>query len=430
MNQNCLLFIEEQVIFLALLTYAATERLIGMYSMLGFRGHGRIFVKNRVSRVSLFIALALGVVNASIADEIQFQPAQLLYAGASQLDVGDYAIPCVTDWNGDGKKDLLVGYQTAGKIALYINAGTDANPVFSTSANLNGGPSNITFTSSGCGAPAPFVCDYNNDGKRDLLVGQGANGYVYFYCNTNTDTAPVLASGQQIKVGAKALSVVERAAPYTYDWNSDGLMDLLCGTGGGTNVVFINVGTAMAPVYSSGTAIKANGAVLNLGIRSVVRMFDWDGDGKKDLVGSSNTGIYWCKNTGTPTSPVLQAMVALKAPVAGGLAPINTGLRMRLDLVDWNNDGVMDLLVGGTAGTISYYNGYRFSIRLLGRDMCDGHIVEWNSAPYLSYNVLAGQSISGVTNRVASGVPSSGVTTCWTNDCGDPQQFFRVQIAQ
>ena len=408
-----------------------------MNSIWGSRGHGRRFSKNRVCGASFFIAIALGLVKAIAADEIQLQPAQLL-----SMDPGSYSIPCVTDWNGDGKKDLLVGYQTASKIALYLNTGTDANPLFSTSTNLKAAGVEIQHyaaTGNTCGAPAPFVCDYNNDGKRDLLVGQGLNGYVYYYCNTNTDANPILAAGVQVQVGTKALSVGFRATPYVYDWNNDGKNDLLSGTGGGTNVVFINTGTAQAPVYSAGITIKTNGLALYFGtpstaIRSVVRMYDWDGDGLKDLVGSSDTGIYWCKNVGTVSSPQFQSMIAIKAPVsAGGLVPITTvgtptNNRMRLDLVDWNNDGVMDMLVGDTTGTISYFNGYHFSIRLVGKDMCDGHIVEWSSAPYLRYTLLAGQSISGITNRVASGVPSSGVTTCWTNACGDPQQFFKVQV--
>ncbi len=401
-----------------------------MYSRHGSRGHGRCFSINKVSGVSLFVVLALGVVKTTIADEVQFQPAQLL-----SMDPGTHAIPCVTDWNGDGRKDLLVGYQTAGKIALYLNSstGTDTNPVFSTFTNLKAGGSDIYLPSPGnCGAPAPFVCDYDNDGDWDLLVGDGAYGYVYFYKNTNTDAAPILAAGEKLRANGIELRVLNgRATPCVFDWNGDGLKDLLCGSYNGQVYYFKNTGTAQSPSYAAGTYVKAGGVDLNLDVRSVVRMFDWDGDGVKDLVGSSSTGVYWCRNVGTSTSPLLQARVALNAPVvAGGLVPIKTDAsRMRLDLVDWNNDGVMDMLIGNSVGTVSCLIGYRFSMRLLGQDMCGGHILEWNSAPYLSYNLLAGESINGITNRVASGVRSSGVTTCWTNACGDTQQFFRLQIA-
>src|ERR1035437_4737861 len=236
----------------------------------------------------LTLVFAPGLFEVVNAQQIQFRPGELLQAASQALDVGTYAIPCVADWNGDGRKDLLVGYQTAGKVALYLNAGSDANPVFTTSVNLQAGGVDIYLPSGGCGAPAPWVCDYDNDGKRDLLVGDGASGYVYFYRNTNTDANPVLDTGVRLMVGASFLTVTYRATPFIYDWDGDGLKDLLCGNGDGYVYFFRNIGTAQSPAYAAGTRIQAGGADLNFGIRSVVRMFDLDGDGVADLLGSSD----------------------------------------------------------------------------------------------------------------------------------------------
>lgn len=41
-----------------------------------------------------------------------------------------FASPCVTDWNGDGKKDLIVGQYGDGKMRYYENVGVNENPVF------------------------------------------------------------------------------------------------------------------------------------------------------------------------------------------------------------------------------------------------------------------------------------------------------------
>lgn len=40
------------------------------------------------------------------------------------------ASPCVTDWNLDGKKDLIIGQFAEGKMRYYENIGTNANPQF------------------------------------------------------------------------------------------------------------------------------------------------------------------------------------------------------------------------------------------------------------------------------------------------------------
>ena len=46
------------------------------------------------------------------------------------VDMG-YAAPCYTDFDGDGIRDLLVGQFDDGKLRIYRNTGTDAQPGFS-----------------------------------------------------------------------------------------------------------------------------------------------------------------------------------------------------------------------------------------------------------------------------------------------------------
>lgn len=177
--------------------------------------------------------------------------------------------------------------------------------------------------------------------------------------------------------------------------------------------------------------LSAGGVTLNLGARSVVRVFDWDGDGLKDLVGSSSTNVCWCKNIGSNSVPLLQSPVALRAPVSGsGLVPINTSVRMRLDLVDWNNDGVMDLLLGNVDGAVFLYEGYRFVLTSLSLQPGSQCALEWNSAPFLNYNLLAGPSLDNLVGLLATNLPSGGKRTRWTNTAAGDRQFFRVQLAQ
>jgi len=43
--------------------------------------------------------------------------------------VGSYAAPLMTDWDGDGLEDLLVGQFDGGRIRFYTNLGSRQAPV-------------------------------------------------------------------------------------------------------------------------------------------------------------------------------------------------------------------------------------------------------------------------------------------------------------
>jgi hypothetical protein len=51
------------------------------------------------------------------------------------------------------------------------------------------------------GHAAPFVCDFNGDGLKDLLVGQFGQGLLWIYTNEGTNTEPKLAAGVKFKEG-------------------------------------------------------------------------------------------------------------------------------------------------------------------------------------------------------------------------------------
>ena len=53
------------------------------------------------------------------------------------------------------------------------------------------------------GHAAPFFGDFDGDGKKDLLVGQFKDGLLKIYRNEGTNAGPKLAAGQKFKDGAE-----------------------------------------------------------------------------------------------------------------------------------------------------------------------------------------------------------------------------------
>jgi hypothetical protein len=51
------------------------------------------------------------------------------------------------------------------------------------------------------GHAAPFVCDFDGDGLKDLLVGQFGEGLLWIYRNEGTNSQPRLAAGVKFKEG-------------------------------------------------------------------------------------------------------------------------------------------------------------------------------------------------------------------------------------
>jgi hypothetical protein len=149
---------------------------------------------------------------------------KVLLVNGDTLRVGANSQPAVTDWDMDGKKDLLLGCE-AGYVYLYLNQTTDEWPQFQNSSTISAGGSPIFLNRVN-----PYVVDFDQDGRRDLVCGAN-DGYVRFYRNTGSDTNPTLAA-EEIVMSRGGSPIMPSGSAYGSrlgfcDWNNDGYLDFL-----------------------------------------------------------------------------------------------------------------------------------------------------------------------------------------------------------
>jgi hypothetical protein len=192
-----------------------------------------------------------------------------------------------------------------------------------------------------------------------LLVGD-AEGNVYIYLNTNDNFNPILDKGT-IVIKANGLSGNSRAAPIVDDWNADGRKDLLVGYMDGKIKIYLNEGTDSSPVFNSFTYLRVGGKEFDIGSRSAPRIFDWNKDGKKDLlIGELEGYVYYLENIGTNDSPLFDRTKKLLL-IDGSPLKANSDIdpesnpRSRLFVTDWNEDGRLDMIVGRADGKLELY---------------------------------------------------------------------------
>jgi hypothetical protein len=189
------------------------------------------------------------------------------------------------DWNSDGLLDIISG-DRYGNINLFINGMFGLEAYYRARIMVNGDSLNVGNNSE------PAVLDWDCDGKKDLLVGCEL-GYVYVYLNQNTDAAPLFQDRTTLMCNGSPI-VMNRINPTVYDLDQDGQRDLICGANDGYVHFFHNSGTDSAPVFLqeetlmtvAGAPILPSGTVAG----SRVGFGDWNNDGLPDFLISGYSG--------------------------------------------------------------------------------------------------------------------------------------------
>lgn len=305
-------------------------------------------------------------------------------AGGAPIDTYGAPNPCVADFDGDGDLDLICGEFVDG-LTWFENLGTREEPRFAAGRQLSNRKGEIRLHLQ---MIVPMVSDFDGDGHPDLIVGD-EDGRVAWVRHTGKVRkgmpqfeAPVYFRQQADLVKFGALST-----PCAFDWDGDGKTDIIAGNSAGEIAWIRNLSGGEKPVWDAPRLFTVQGAPIRIQAGengsiqgpaerkwgyTVLSVADWDGDGLPDLIVNSIWGrIEWYRNLGrkdglsfAPAQPVRVAWEGEApkpawnwwSPEPGTLA---TQWRTTPVAMDWNGDGLMDLIVLDHEGYLAYFERFR-----------------------------------------------------------------------
>jgi hypothetical protein len=290
-------------------------------------------------------------------------------AGSVHVETYGAPTPQFADFDGDGDLDLVCGEFLDG-FTYYVNRGTRKTPKYADGVRL---PVRMNLQ-----MVVPHAVDWDTDGDVDLVVGD-EDGRVAFIENTGRmiDEVPEFLPPDYFEQQASDIDVGALATPVGCDWDGDGDDDIITGNTAGDILFVENLRTATPgePRWARPHALSLEGAVTPFRILAgengsiqgpaeakwgytTLSVVDWDADADLDIVFNSIWGrVQWLQNTGTPTAPQLAAPqdVAVAwtdtppkpawtwwTPARETLA---TQWRTTPAAVDWNRDGLVDLVM-------------------------------------------------------------------------------------
>ncbi len=277
--------------------------------------------------------------------------------------------PVTADIDGDGRKDLLCG-NTDGQLLFYRNIGTDTEPAFSGYSFVQS--DGVPIDLAGSPRSRPFVCDWNGDGCLDVLIGSG-DGKIHLYRGIPAPDETDVGRGLLLNLGLEEIiqadgddiQVPGYSVPSLVDWNNDQLKDLVIGQGSSSSRarirIYLNVGTEAEPQFADYFYAQSNGDDLTLTASGCLGCFPrvvyWDKDDRKDLlVGLADGTVKIFTNIGTDESPTFDGGANIRVGTTGSRI-LDVGSRATPTFVDWDSDGMLDLVVGALDGKIHiYYN--------------------------------------------------------------------------
>ena len=325
--------------------------------------------------------------NTGTTEKPKYAAPVRLQAGGQDIDPYGMPSPSWGDFDGDGDFDLICGEFRDG-FTYFENIGGRTAPRFAAGRQLTTGGAPLVMDLC---MITPTVVDFDGDGDLDIVCGD-EDGRVALIENTGkvVNGMPQFQPPRYFRQFAAEVKFGALATPYAFDWDGDGDEDLICGDSAGYVAFIENLG-GNPPRWAAPRYLSAGGKLIreqagpNGSIQgpaeakwgySILSVGDWDGDGLPDIITNGIWGkVVWYRNTGTRRAPKLAAgePIQLALP-AGAKTPkpawfwwepkpgeLVTQWRTTPQMIDWNGDGLMDLVMSDAEGYLALFERKRNS---------------------------------------------------------------------
>jgi len=193
--------------------------------------------------------------------------------------------------------------------------------------------------------------DLDRDGILDLLTGSYQPGDVLLFSGRKrADGGGFAPPRALLDRHGEVLRVGRASWPQAVDWDRDGDLDLVLGNMYGALFLARNGSSGAKLELAPPVELLAEGGAIKFDETNAAPLLaDWDQDGALDLLlGLSSGRVLFYRNTTTSGETALAAPRELIPPAPPGMTGTQprSGQRARVAVVDWNQDGQNDLLVG------------------------------------------------------------------------------------